>query len=384
MAKGRVWLGDNVFDMALARMTEEYQGGHRIVVSISGGKDSTCCLEVAVQAAQATGRLPVEAVTRDEEIMYPGTFEYLERVAERPEIDLTWLVAHQPIVNAFDREHPYWWVMDTELDPDEWVRKPPSFAKETPHMNIESMTSQAHFPTPAGQELRAVIGLRVQESQNRRMGLFSSGGYLTGPTARTGVRNIRPIYDWTDSDVWLAINKFGWDYNHAYDVMHRYGVSKRGLRIGPPTMNPAQSEALCKVGAKAWPSWWDRVCRRLPSLRTYALYGKRAVTPQRRLGETWDQCYQRTCIDEAPAWIAERATLKRERMLRQHRNHATDAVPFPEIETCYSCGQLGSWKVLTQAAYLGDPFSMKMADLPYVEPEFFRPGAGKWNGSPVH
>ena len=118
----------NVFDAALARLTTEYEAGHRLVVSISGGKDSTCCTELAILAARAAGRLPVEVVIRDEEIMFPGTYEYVERLAERPEVSMTWLVAHQPIINAFDREQPYFWVCDPLLDPEEWVRQPPAVA----------------------------------------------------------------------------------------------------------------------------------------------------------------------------------------------------------------------------------------------------------------
>ena len=86
-------LGMTVFDAAIERMVEVYEQGHRVVVSVSGGKDSTCLLEVAVIAAEITGRLPVEAVTRDEEIMFPGTYEYLERVWQRDDVALTHLVA---------------------------------------------------------------------------------------------------------------------------------------------------------------------------------------------------------------------------------------------------------------------------------------------------
>jgi predicted phosphoadenosine phosphosulfate sulfurtransferase len=375
-------LGSNVFDMAVQRLVEQYEQGHRLVVSLSGGKDSTCVLECAVIAARMTGRLPVEAVHRDEEIQYPGTFEYLERVHDRDDVDLTWLVANQPIINAFDRQMPYWWVFDPLLEPEEWVRQPPPYHRKITALNIEAMVSQDHFPTPPPTQLMACIGLRVQESRARLMGLHSSGGYLTKPMARTGVRNVRPIYDWTDGDIWLAIQKNGWDYSKAYDVMNRYGIPRKQLRVGPPTMNPGGGLLLQKVGSVAWPDWWNRVCRRLPSIRSYALYGKRAVVPDRRLGETWKECFQRTCIDTAPAWIAERATTQRDRLIHAHLRHASSP-DLPEIESCYGCqSNLGSWKALTNAAYLGDPFSVKMSGMPYVEPEFFRPGAGRWNGSP--
>lgn len=381
---GRLGLGMTVFDAALARLIEQYEQGHRIVVSVSGGKDSTCCMELAVLAATATGRLPVEAVIRDEEIACPGTYEYLERVHDREDVRLTWLVANQPIINAFDRERPYWWVFDPQLDPSEWVRQPPPYAVHIKDLNIEAMTSPARFPPPPGKDLRAVVGLRAGESRWRLMGLHSSGGYLTGPTKVTGVRNIRPIYDWTDSDIWRAIQVNGWDYNQAYRTMLRRGLKAKQLRISPPTMNPGGSLILQRVCAVSWPDWWDRVCRRLPSVRTFAKYGMRVVTPQRRLKETWKDCFHRTCIDTAPGWIRDRAVAQRDKLLHAHRNHAWPADTLPEVETCYSCqGNLGSWKALAFACYLGDPFSFRLTALPYVEPEYFRAGAGYWNGAPV-
>jgi predicted phosphoadenosine phosphosulfate sulfurtransferase len=382
---GRLKLGANVFDIALKRIVEQYEAGHRVVVSVSGGKDSGVCLELCIMAARLTGNLPVDACTRDEEIAYPGTYEYLERIHDRTdEVNLIWLVANQPIPNAFDRAAPYWWVFDPLLDPDEWVRKPPPYAIHHPELDIEAMVTATNFPLKEGQELRSILGLRAQESVGRLMGVHSSNGATAMSVFKpTGVRVVRPIYDWTDADIWLAHQKFDWDYNSAYDVMHRHGVKRGKLRIGPPTMNAAGGESLRQVGQIAWPDWWNRVCRRLPSVRTFAKYGKAALEPQRRLGETWEQCFQRLCVDPpTPEWIAERATWVRDKVVRVHGRHAVGQ-PLPEIKACRSCfGELGSWSNLTHSMYLGDPFSAHVSTLPYVEPEYFRPGAGYWGGAP--
>jgi hypothetical protein len=136
---------------------------------------------------------------------------------------------------------------------------------------------------------------------------------------------------------------------------------------------------LRTVASTAWPEWWDRVCRRLPSVRTYAQYGRQAVTPSRRSTETWEECFRRSCVVDAPAWISERADEMAGKILRRHGRHSS--TPLPQAGKCLQCGTIGSWKTLALSMYLGDPFSQR-AQLPYVEPEFFRPGAGKWNGSP--
>ncbi len=374
------YLGRSVLEEAVARMEAIYAGGHRIVVSFSAGKDSTCCMEVCLEAARRTGRLPIEVMMRDEEIMYPGTYEYAERVSQRKDIQFHWLYARQPIINVFNRIMPYWWVFDPQLSPDAWVRKPPPFAREIANKNIESIVIPERFPAPPGKHLYAVIGLRVEESNKRRMGLYNTKGYITQPN-RHGVRNLRPIYDWTDGDVWKAIHDNRWDYNNAYDVMHRLGLPRRSLRIAPPTIVAAGAPSLA-AAARAWPRWFDRVCKRLPGVRTVAQFGLRAVRPVRRLGETWQQTFMRECIEEPPApWIRERAEHVLKTYMGQHAKHST--APFPEVNRCYSCTDgLGSWKLLTLFGYGGDPFSMKFGFLPYIEPEFFRKGAGTWDGKP--
>jgi predicted phosphoadenosine phosphosulfate sulfurtransferase len=384
MAK-RLNLGMTVFDAALQRYIELYEAGHRIVVSISGGKDSTVALEMAVLAATMTGRLPVEAVTRDEEVMFPGTYEYLDRVYRRDEISLTHLVARQPIINVFNRELPYWWVFDPQLPPSAWLREPPPYATEIKNLDIQSMTTAERYPVDveAGQKLISVVGLRVQESKGRLFGVHSAGGHMVKPPGKkfSTAWGSRPIYDWTDADVWHGIQANSWDYNTAYDVLHRAGLPRTRLRIGPPSMNPAAVEAN-RVAAAAWPSWWDAVCIRLPGMRTAVQFGKRVLNPDRRHGETWEQTFKRECVAEAPGWIAERAETALAKIMSAHRHHSTSLLP--EVIPCRNCqGENGSWRSLAMNAYNGDPFSMKLRSLPVVEPEAFRPGAGRWGGTPT-
>ena len=177
VAKGRRrQLGIDVFNEAVNRMVKLYERGDRIIVSFSAGKDSGVCLEICVLAATITDRLPVEVIMRDEEIMFPGTYEYAERVASRPEINMHWIYARQPIINAFNRKNPYWWVFDPLLDESEWMRTPPDFAYEIPDKNIENMITPERFPVKEGQILTSVIGLRISESFARRRGLYSSKG----------------------------------------------------------------------------------------------------------------------------------------------------------------------------------------------------------------
>jgi predicted phosphoadenosine phosphosulfate sulfurtransferase len=358
-------------------MVRLYEDGHEVVVSFSGGKDSTCALEVCLLAAAEADRLPVKVAMRDEEVMVPGVFEYCERVAARPEIEFHWMVCHQPIVNCFNRESPYFWCFDTALSASEWVRVPPAFAYEIPELFIQGLVTRERFRPAPAHDLFTVTGLRAAESPNRIRGVHSSGGYLTKHANKWGSRFARPIYDWADGDVWKAILDNDWDYARCYDVMHRFGVARRNMRVAPPTQRPAQLKILT-IFSQSHPQWFDRVAARCPGVREAVRFGRVSMEPQRRVGEPWSATYQRECIDEAPRWIADRCRRAARMLVDRHRGHSSQ--PFPEARQCVRCGVLGSWMRLSRDLYMGDPFSFAVNELPYVEPEFFRPGTGTWGG----
>lgn len=377
----------NVVDAALERLEGVYSKNHRVVVAVSGGKDSVVCLELAIIVARKYGKLPVEVCTQDEEIAFPGTYESLERMAARPEVNMRWFCMQQPMLNVFNRAEPYWWCHDPLLAKSEWLREPPPFAEWLHEKSLENMVCPAQYPvevTAKGeswdpsdtrQRLVTVVGLRVQESVKRLLGLFSAGGPIS-KSNHLGMHMLRPIYDWTEGDVWRFIRDQKADYNRAYDTLYRMGV-KKNLRMGPPTMSIAGINQL-QAAARAWPAWFERLCTRVPGTRTAAMFGKKAVTPRRKYGESWEQCFERECLGpDTPDWIRERARLVMQKRLVGHAKHST--APFPEHVPCNNCGVVNSWKGMALVMYGGDPYGAKtLGVLPLIEPEFFRPGSGVW------
>ena len=87
----RTFEAQDVYTAARARFKLIYERFDTVAVSFSGGKDSTVCLNLALEAAAQAGRLPINAYFWDEEAIHPETIEYMHRVREHPDVKLRWL-----------------------------------------------------------------------------------------------------------------------------------------------------------------------------------------------------------------------------------------------------------------------------------------------------
>lgn len=98
-----------VWDAALERIHLLYERYDFVMVSFSGGKDSTCAYQLALQVATERNRLPLDLCFVDEEVITPETVEYLERVRSRLDIRLKWVCLPVQHRNACSRTQPYWY-----------------------------------------------------------------------------------------------------------------------------------------------------------------------------------------------------------------------------------------------------------------------------------
>src|SRR5687767_12790853 len=102
-------LEDSCYELARSRLRHVFERFDQIAVSFSGGKDSTVCLNLALEAARDTKRLPLQVLTFDEEAIPPETVEYLARTAEKPDIDFKWYCVPIEHRNACSPSEPHWY-----------------------------------------------------------------------------------------------------------------------------------------------------------------------------------------------------------------------------------------------------------------------------------
>ena len=95
-------------------------------------------------------------------------------------------------------------------------------------------------------------------------------------------------------DIWAANGKFGFDYNRAYDLMYRAGLSIHEMRIASPFHSCGQ--ATLKLYKALSPHVWGKMISRVNGVNFMGLYGGTVATGYKKASKpkhlTWKEYAQ--------------------------------------------------------------------------------------------
>lgn len=276
--RSKEYQDNDVYTEALNRVRNIYKQFDKVVVSFSGGKDSTAVLNITLEVAKELNRLPLEVVFFDEEAIHPPTIDYVKRVMDNPDINLKWLCLEFKHRNACSNEEPYWYTWDIDKK-DVWVRDMPEWAiKEHPKFK-KGMSFQEFSPFLYDRRdgsVAMLTGIRTQESLRRYQVIAKkkNDAYINS-RSEAGQNQYRafPIYDWSSEDVWLAVHKFEWDYNKTYDIFNQ--TKLYGDYLHQRVCPPYGEEPLRGLWmyAECFPEMWHKMINRVSGVATAWRYG---------------------------------------------------------------------------------------------------------------
>jgi predicted phosphoadenosine phosphosulfate sulfurtransferase len=228
------YLATTVYEESLKRLNFVFDECDDIVVSMSGGKDSTVLYELTRIVARERGRLPVKVFWLDQEAEWQATEDYVRSVMYDPEVEPWWHQVPFRLTNSLSFRDNYMNVWG-EAERERWLRpQDPISVKVSPiksdrfHELITGLPQ--HCGVTGKSHVGVLVGMKASESLNRRMAMTEKRAVYKGITwCRKMVGNTRvfwPIYDWLDSDIWTAIGSNHWNYNKVYDQFYRLGVGR--------------------------------------------------------------------------------------------------------------------------------------------------------------
>ena len=269
-----IYLENNVFDEALERIRFVFDNHDDVIVSMSGGKDSTVLFFMTLMVAKERGRLPVKVFWLDQEAEWQATVDYMQGILTRPDVDPYWFQIPFDFTNTLSPEKNFVHVWNP-ADKAMWIHEQhPLSIKENPckeNRFHELVNALPDYCTDSD-HCAVLVGMRMLESLNRRVCITQHPAKFKGVTwckKKTGKCQVFwPIYDFTNDDIWTAICKFGWPYNRVYDLQYQWGLAKEAMRVSALIHETAWHSI--EMLQEFEPETYNKFIRRVSGVGTFA------------------------------------------------------------------------------------------------------------------
>jgi len=233
----------NVLEEAKARINRIFDEFDNVVVGFSGGKDSTCVLNLALQIAKERNRLPQKVMFVDQEAEWQSAIDYVKEIMYRDDVEPYWIQVPFKITNSASTTSDH---LEAWGEGQKWMRdKDPISIKENIYKTGKNSSHldefykffpnffKYQFPNIKSAYL---AGVRAEESPTRAVALTNSVTYKDitwGKTLNKAEEHYTfyPLYDWSYTDVWKAIHEHDWNYCKVYDYMYQHGYVVRDMRV---------------------------------------------------------------------------------------------------------------------------------------------------------
>lgn len=317
----REYLDIDVYAALQERLEYLFREFENIYVSFSGGKDSGLLLNLVLDYKRkyAPDRV-IGVFHQDFEAQYTVTTEYVTRTFERlaGEVDPYWVCLPMATRTALSSYEMFWYPWDDKKK-GAWVRPMPEypyvvnldhpFHHYRYRMHQEDLAKQFgryYKEKHGGAKTVCLLGIRADESLQRYSGILNKKYGYKGECWITkqfkDVWTASPIYDWSNSDVWVANYKFGYDYNKLYDLYYKAGLKPDQMRVASP-FNDYSKDSL-NLYRIIDPEIWARLVGRVRGANFGAIYGKTKAMGYKTVtlpeGHTW-QSYTKFLLDTLPA-----------------------------------------------------------------------------------
>ena len=263
----------DVVTAAEIRLINVFNNGLPVYMSFSGGKDSLCLAQLVLSLIQRGKINPKQLTVQfiDEEAIFPCIESIV--LAWRKKFMLVgakfeWYCIEVKHFNCFNElSNDETFICWDSLKKNVWVRQPPKFAiREHPLLKPRKDAYQDFLPRICNDGI-TIVGIRTAESVQRlqNIALMTKVGKNC-----TNKKQIFPIYDWSNNDVWLYLKEQKVEIPEIYLYLWQSGSGKGQLRVSQ-FFSIDTAKSLVKIN-EYYPNLMERIIRREPNAYLAALY----------------------------------------------------------------------------------------------------------------
>lgn len=272
----RVYLRKNVYEAVCERLEYIFAKYSKIVISVSGGKDSTCMFDIAYKILRGQGR-EIHAFFLDQEAEYQSTIDVIKGIMARPGVIPHWYQVPCYMTNAtsYEQDMLYAWG-----EGEEWMRAKDPVAIHS----INSKYPQRFydfidwFEGQWDEDTCFLVGLRSEESLNRYRAVIKNPG-IDGILWSTGGKTMKfyPIYDWSFDDIFYYFYHNEVEYNRIYDFMHSQDPAEQITKYRVSNLIHEKAYGSLASLQEFEPETYERLMKRLKGVQTAARYANEST-----------------------------------------------------------------------------------------------------------
>lgn len=240
-----------------------------VLVCFSGGKDSLTTLCLVEEVYKELGiKEKIKVVFRDEELIPDDVIDFVTEKYKSGKYDFRYYAI--PLKSSkFILGKTYDYI---QWDKDrEWVRQPPSFAiRQDKYQVFDQYTADSYICKDEKGKVAMLTGMRADESLIRFSSCVSKvdNNYINN-TKDKRIKLCKPIYDWTERDIFLYFYKNNIKYCKIYDLQL---FNRQNFRVSTP-LHAESSKQFNKLRT-LYPTFYQQIIDIFPEMLVQERYWK--------------------------------------------------------------------------------------------------------------